>query len=141
MKKLVLVVILLSLGFIFVSQGEASPLQGINIEVCKSGIFSKLFGKCFQYQVEDSYASNSIWCYSTTRVDGWACTDSQGGYFEIPYTTITIKNLNTQNLEVVKHTVEYGNPWSYTDSVKPDKTVFLYNGVYHAFSINFDYGN
>jgi hypothetical protein len=141
MKKLVLVVLVLTVGFIFVNKVEATPLKGIQIEVCKSGIFSRLLGKCFQYQTEDSYASSSIWCYSTTRVDGWACNDSQGGYFEIPYSTITIKNLNTTNHELLKHTVEYGNPWSYTDTVKPDETAFLYNGVYHAFSINFECGN
>jgi hypothetical protein len=141
MKKLAWLVIVLSLGFIFVNQVEATPLKGIQIEVCKSGIFSKLFGKCFVYTVEDSYASSSIWCYSTNRVDGWACTDNNKNYFEIPYTSVTIRNLNNADYKIIKHTFEYGNPWSYTEILQPDKTAFLFNKTYHAFSINFEYDN
>jgi hypothetical protein len=142
MKKLVLVVILLSLGFIFVSKAEATPLKGIRIEVCKYGLFSKLFGKCFEYQVEDSYATSSIWCYSSNQIpDGWICRDNNGNGFDIYYRAVTIKNLNSKNLEVIRHRNEYGHPWTYTDLIEPDKTNFVFHDEDYAFSITFNHGD
>lgn len=134
----VLSIVIVSLGFVFINKAQATPLVGIKIEVCKYGLFSKLFGDCFEYEVQPSYDTSSIWCYSSNTIrEGWTCEDNNGDNFDILYGAINVRNMNSQNIEIVRHRLEYGHNMTYSDLVEPDKKGFVFHQEDYAFSIHF----
>jgi hypothetical protein len=143
MKKFFVVIIMLSLCFVFFNTASATPLSGLHIEFSKWGLFQRLLGNYFDYQVQDSYKISSIWCRSLAfssaepgMNEGWVCTDNNEDQFIIPYESITIKNLNNQDIEIGKHRIEYGHAMTYSEKVSPEESSKLIFGQeYHAFSI------
>jgi hypothetical protein len=146
MKKLFIVIVVLSLCFIFVDSVNATPLRGLHVEFSKWGLFQRFLGNYFGYQVEDSYKSSNIWCKSLAFSSaepgmdkGWICNDNNENRFIIPYESITVKNMNNQDIEIVKHRIEYGHAMSYSETVSPEKSSkLLFGEEYHSFSINFE---
>ena len=140
MKKVYLAIMLFLLLFVFVNinKVEATPPKGISIEICKNGFFQRLLGNCFEYEVEASYSTSSIWCRTSNFSQGWVCTDSNGEIFDINYRAVNIKNITPVNLEIVRFRTEYGRPWSYSDIVQSQKSIFIFQEEDHEFSIRFD---
>lgn len=135
MKSVIITILLVVIVVVPLNNVTATPPQGLVLEFCRYGLFSRLLGRCVEYEVPASYARSTVWCRSTEyssaltgEEEGWICTDNLDNTFVIPYQAITVRNNSGRFIEITRHKMEFQNPMSYTQRVDPGRTSQLLYG-------------